>query len=115
MEYPWAMVQINDGLTCVTAHKTEDDAYNDIIDTCLEAPEWLTDLDDVIDLCDDDGKAEVDEGDSDTLEAVAIRKLAEIRQTMSPKGFYDQYMEPRLEGISAGFYMEVCPLLGVEA
>ena len=114
MEYPWAMVQINDGLTCVTAHKTEDDAYNDIIDTCLEAPEWIGgSFDDILELCDENEvvNAETDQDQTD----LAIQKLVEIRKAMSPEDFYLEWLVDRFEGISEGFYMEVCPLLEVEA
>lgn len=83
----WVMVQLNDGATTATLHDSEEAAYADIVDTAMGDTTWIG----------------LDE-DEDKETIAGIEAFAE---THSAKETYEKHIEPRLEGIKEGFYMEV--------
>ena len=84
----YGMVQVNDGSISVTVYATEEEAYADIVDTCLQAPEW-------IDLAEDDFE---------------LKLLRDLCPLISAKAAYEKHIRDALEGLRNGFWMEVVEL-----
>lgn len=86
----YVMIQTNDGSTCVTPHATEEEAYADIADTCLQAVEWL----------------QLDPG-GDADDANTLKEINEDAEKLTSKELYERHLEHRMQGEADGFYMKV--------